>query len=60
MPKSNQKITNQNSSVIFQLFSGVDFPRGSKVTIPGGAPPVNLGTVWPFGLRMVFDWRYSF
>ncbi len=50
--------SNQASTVLFQLFAAVDLPMSSSVTSPQGAPDVALRTVWSFGLRLVFDWRY--
>jgi hypothetical protein len=50
--------TNQSSSIVFQLFAGVDVPYDYSVTNPVGAPPVDLDNVGYVGLRMVFDWRY--
>jgi hypothetical protein len=50
--------SNQSSTVLFVLFTSVDFPRKGSVVAPQGAPNVDLSTVWSFGLRMVFDWRY--
>jgi hypothetical protein len=49
---------NQSSSILFQLFAGVDVPYDYSVSFPVGAPPVNLEKVYFLGLRMVFDWRY--
>jgi len=50
--------SNQSSSILFQLFAGVDVPYDYSVALPVGAPPVNLDKVYFLGLRMVFDWRY--
>jgi hypothetical protein len=50
--------SNQSSSVIFQLFGGIDVPYGYNTVAPEGASPVKLGPVYSIGLRMVFDWRY--
>jgi hypothetical protein len=50
--------SNQSSSVMFQLFAGVDVPYGESIDKPQGAPPVNLRTRYSLGLRMLFDWRY--
>jgi hypothetical protein len=49
---------NQSSSIVFQLFAGVDVPYDYSVSLPVGAPPVDLEKVYFLGLRMVFDWRY--
>jgi len=51
---------NQSSSIIFQLYGGVDVPRSAKVVIPEDGDPVDLDTIWFLGLRMAFDWRYYF
>jgi hypothetical protein len=51
---------NQSSSIVFQLYGGADVPNSAKVTIPAGADPVDLKTVWYLGIRMAFDWRYYF
>lgn len=50
--------SNQASTVLFQLFTAADVPREARVVAPAGAPDVDLRTVWSFGLRLVFDWRY--
>jgi hypothetical protein len=50
--------SNQSSTVLFQLFFAADVPYSSEVVEPAGAPDVSLRTVWSFGLRLVFDWRY--
>jgi hypothetical protein len=50
--------SNQSSSVMFQLFGGIDVPYGDATVAPVGAPAVKLSPVYSIGLRMVFDWRY--
>jgi hypothetical protein len=50
--------TNQSSSVVFQLFTVADVPRGGMTVFPVGALTPDLHTVWAVGLRLVFDWRY--
>ena len=52
--------SNQSSSVMFQLFGGVDVPYGYSVVNPVGAPQVDMSPVWSIGLRMVFDWRFYY
>jgi hypothetical protein len=52
--------TNQSSSILFQLYGGVDVPRSEHVALPEGAAPVKLETLWYLGIRMAFDWRYYF
>lgn len=48
--------TNQSSTLLFQLFAGVDVPYDANFALTGTS--ANLKTVWNVGLRMVFDWRY--
>jgi len=50
--------SDQSSSVIFQLFTGIDVPRSAKVVSPVGAPTPSLHTVFSLGVRLMFDWRY--
>ncbi len=52
--------TNQSSSVMFQIYGGVDVPRSAKVVLPEGGGPIDLEKIWFLGLRMGFDWRYYF
>jgi hypothetical protein len=52
--------TDQSSSVLVQLYFGVDVPTGSTVTAPVGAPKPELQNIWLGGLRVVFDWRHYF
>jgi hypothetical protein len=48
---------NQSSTVLFQLFAGIDVPYGEQTSSPS-APPVNLDTIYSLGVRLLFDWRY--
>jgi hypothetical protein len=50
----------QSSSLIFQLYGGLDIPTRVSVVAPRGNPEPELRTVWTAGLRLVFDWRYYF
>jgi hypothetical protein len=50
--------SNQSSTLLFQLFAGMDIPYDASVERPRGAPTPDLGVVWSLGLRLVFDWRY--
>jgi hypothetical protein len=51
--------SNQSSTILVQLFAGLDVPQGESVVSPAGAPPVDVSrNVWSVGLRLVFDWRY--
>lgn len=52
--------SNQSSSIVFQLYGGIDVPRGAKVVVPENGSPVDLDTIWFLGMRMAFDWRYYF
>jgi hypothetical protein len=52
--------TNQSSSVLFQLFGGIDVPYGDSVAAPAGSLAPPLKNVYSLGLRMVFDWRYYY
>ena len=47
----------QSSAVIFQLYAGIDDPRGERVVAPAGAPPVQFDRVYSLGVRIIFDWR---
>jgi hypothetical protein len=48
---------NQSSTVLFQLFAGIDVPYGEQ-TASTTAPAVNLDTIYSLGVRLLFDWRY--
>jgi hypothetical protein len=48
---------NQSSSVIFQVFGGLQVPYGASMVNPA-VPLPEFQNVWSIGLRMVFDWRY--
>jgi hypothetical protein len=50
--------SHQSSSLLFQLFAGVDVANSAKTVGPAGAPTPSLNTVYSFGLRLMFDWRY--
>jgi len=50
--------SNQSSSLLFQLFAGIDVPNSAKVVSPAGARTPSLNAVYSFGLRLMFDWRY--
>jgi hypothetical protein len=49
--------SDQGSTLLFQLFAGVDLPYRESIDSPAGAAPVDLRPVYSLGLRMVFDWR---
>ena len=49
--------SNQSSTVLFQLFAGIDVPHGEN-TSSTTAPAVNLDTIYSLGVRLLFDWRY--
>lgn len=50
----------QTASVLVQLYAGFEVPTSVSVVSPAGAPEPDLGTIWEFGLRITFDWRYYF
>jgi hypothetical protein len=50
--------SNQSSSVMFQLFGGIDVPYDYTTVAPQGGATVKLSPTYSLGLRMVFDWRY--
>jgi len=50
----------QSASLVVQLFAGFDVPISASVVSPAGAPEPDLKTIWQFGIRIVFDWRYYF
>lgn len=50
--------SSQSSTVLFQLFAGIDVPHDEAVAAPQGAPTIDLDTVYSLGVRMAFDWRY--
>ena len=49
---------NQSSSLVVQLFGGLDVPLHVSVVRPAGVPEPDVRTVWHLGLRLAFDWRY--
>jgi hypothetical protein len=48
----------QSSSLVAQLYGGVDIPTKVGVVAPEGAPEPDLRSNWFLGLRFAFDWRY--
>ena len=52
--------SNQSSSVVFQLFGGIDVPYDYSTALPAGGASVKLSPTYSLGLRMVFDWRYYY
>jgi hypothetical protein len=48
----------QGSSIVIQLYAGVDIPTSVSVVAPAGDPPVDPHSVWQFGLRAAFRWRH--
>jgi hypothetical protein len=50
--------SNQSSSVMFQLFGGIDVPYDYTTVAPQGGASVKLSPTYSLGVRMVFDWRY--
>jgi len=50
--------SNQASSIMIQLYTGVDMPHGAKVIAPTNVPLPALKPVWFAGLRFLFNWRH--
>jgi hypothetical protein len=48
----------QSSSLMFQIYTGVDIPYGATVAAPAFGPVPPLKSVWQVGLRILFDWRH--
>jgi len=48
----------QSSTLLFQLFAGIDRPFGAKVENPPGALLPDMKSVRQLGIRMIFDWRH--
>jgi hypothetical protein len=48
----------QTSSLVVQLFGGVDIPTSVSNVYPPGYPEPELRSVWQVGVRVAFDWRY--
>jgi hypothetical protein len=49
---------NQSSSMVVQLFGGVDLPTKISVVAPVGSEEPSVRNNWFVGLRVAFDWRY--
>jgi len=47
----------QSSSMVVQLYGGVDIPTSISVVAPVGAPEPGLRNNWFAGIRFAFDWR---
>jgi hypothetical protein len=47
----------QSSSMLIQLYGGVDIPTKVTVISPPGAPKPEFRSTWTAGIRFVFDWR---
>ncbi len=52
--------TDQSSSLLIQLYGGVDIPHNVESLVPEGVPAPELQTVWYLGARLIFDWRHYF
>ncbi|MFQ5962023.1 MAG: hypothetical protein ACE5MG_11565, partial [Candidatus Methylomirabilales bacterium] len=50
----------QSASLVLQLYAGFEVPTSVSVVEPAGAPTPDVETIWLFGLRLAFDWRYYF
>jgi hypothetical protein len=49
---------NQSSSMVVQLFGGVDIPTKVSVVAPAGSAEPSVRNNWFTGIRVAFDWRY--
>jgi hypothetical protein len=49
---------NQSSSLVLQLYGGVDIPTTVSVVAPEGVAAPEVRNNWFAGLRVAFDWRY--
>jgi len=47
----------QSSSMVVQLYGGIDIPTSISVVAPVGAPEPSLRNNWFAGVRVAFDWR---
>lgn len=50
----------QSSTLLIQLYGGVDIPFNVNSVEPVGVPAPQLQNVWYVGARLVFDWRHYF
>lgn len=50
----------QSSSMLVQIYGGVDIPYNITTLIPIDGPAISLQNVWFLGARLVFDWRHYF
>jgi hypothetical protein len=50
--------TNQSSSLVVQLYGGVDMPTKVTVVAPVDAAKPDVRNNWFAGIRVAFDWRY--
>jgi len=48
----------QSSSLVMQLYGGLDIPTKVSVVAPAGAATPSTRSVWFAGLRVAFDWRH--
>jgi hypothetical protein len=50
----------QSASMVMQLYTGVDIPGKVTMKAPADLEPVNLNSIWLFGIKLGFDWRYYY
>jgi hypothetical protein len=48
----------QTSSLVVQLYASIDIPTSFTNIYPAGEPAPETRSVWQFGVRAAFDWRY--
>jgi len=50
----------QSASLLVQFYGGVDIPGRMIIKTPTPTSPFQLNSVWMFGIRLGFDWRYYY
>jgi hypothetical protein len=48
----------QSSSLLIEPFVAADVPGRARLEYPRGMSAPKLHTIWSFGVRVSFDWRY--
>ena len=48
----------QSSSLVAQLYGGIDIPTKVSIVAPVGVAEPPVKSIWFVGLRVCFDWRY--
>ena len=50
----------QSASLLVQFYGAVDIPGKTIIKTPTPTVPLQLNSVWMFGIRLGFDWRYYY